>query len=136
MTSGHFRSCRGIKPCWIVLRDDLEAQTFALVREGHTFRRVREKMSSPYGDAGVAALRCLLTEISVQEFFPDAIPVSAGSVCNMILYMTNRCNLRCKHCYRFQEQPGDELPEVQWGRGALAESAFHTICFPHDMLCY
>ena len=113
-SDGSFLALAPDMPNWIVLRDELEIKSFELIRQGCTLQSIKDTMCCEYGHYGLEALKRVLIEICVQRFFSDTIPIEAGAKCNMTIYLTNRCNLVCAHCYRYQEKPCSELSSTQW----------------------
>ncbi|WP_271527441.1 radical SAM/SPASM domain-containing protein [Bradyrhizobium sp. CCBAU 25338] len=81
--------------------------SFLLLRDGHSPRTVIEFHKELYGTDSTSAhlksffetivLRNMLNSATTKEDLPDAR--------NLHLYVTNRCNLRCSHCYMSSGQP-------------------------------
>jgi radical SAM protein with 4Fe4S-binding SPASM domain len=61
--------------------------------------------------------RRVLTEIAYKAFHPNAVLSKDVPSTTLICYLTNRCNLRCTHCYmRAGERLQAELSTQEWLR--------------------
>lgn len=91
---------------WLVLQDDEELSVFKYLQEGYS---INEALSA-YDEEAVAGV---VTQIEAKHFDrPVALERETRS---MYALLTNRCNLRCRHCYMYAgEREFKELPLEQW----------------------
>lgn len=90
---------------YIVLRDDNDIQAFLLASKGYSLEKILNNLSSEIGDE--------LAQISVQnlivEYFDKIKDNSSLEISSdyslLTLNITEECNLRCKHCYRYSGVP-------------------------------
>lgn len=63
-------------------------------------------------------MRSLLRQVAVKEFYEDTVPIESTTEpfdFNLHLYLTQQCNLRCKHCYMDSGNAApEELGLAQW----------------------
>ncbi len=91
---------------WLVLYNDEELRVFQLLRNGCTIGEVMELADEE------AAIN-VITQIEAKDFEHPIYSEKLGR--DMYIYLTNKCNQRCRHCYMFA---GDvvfkELTGEQW----------------------
>lgn len=91
---------------WLVLNDDEELKAFKLLQEGYSIEKVMEM-------ADDESVINVITQIEAKDF--EHPKVAENKDRNMYIYLTNRCNQHCRHCYMFA---GDvdfkELSSEQW----------------------
>jgi radical SAM protein with 4Fe4S-binding SPASM domain len=91
--------------------DNALYDAFALLCGGEPLRSALTLLADRYGaEDGLEKLRSLLINLSTRNFFADAAPKEPidEQPPELHLYVTNRCNLRCVHCYM---SSGEPLPE-------------------------
>lgn len=104
-------------PNWIVLKGSLEFQAYSLIKKGNNLGTVLDFLSHKFGSVNAEqSISSVLIEIANQRFIPKPNVVESGSKCNLTIYLTNRCNLHCIHCYRYRERPSEELRLSTWKR--------------------
>lgn len=89
----------GERPTWIVL-DDSEYDAFLALYDGQVLRKVLQ--NHPKGKVSQ-----LLAKIHQAQFYSCDSSSRRKYPPKLTLYITNRCNLRCAHCYA---SAGDKLP--------------------------
>ena len=91
---------------WLVLSDDKEFEAFRLLQEGYTLEKVMEMVDEE-------SVISVITQIEAKDF--EHPRMNENSERDMYIYLTNKCNQRCRHCYMFA---GDvdftELSSDQW----------------------
>jgi radical SAM protein with 4Fe4S-binding SPASM domain len=98
---------------YIVLDKDF-LPAFESIRQGKRLRETRTILARDFGEQEAAAkLQHILHHITARHFYHGAkteeyLPTSP----NMQMYVTNRCNLRCEHCYM---SSGEALPQGEIG---------------------
>lgn len=94
---------------WIVL-DSMEQHTiFEFFREGHS---IKEAMSD--SRFSIQDVNRVVTQIEARKFCTKQVHRSAEDERSMHLYLTNKCNLSCPHCYMFSGKPNqDELNTLE-----------------------
>jgi radical SAM protein with 4Fe4S-binding SPASM domain len=90
----------GERPTWIVL-NDTELHTFESLALGHTIRGLLDSHPN-------RTVSNLLTKIHHAQFYSDDASSRRTYPPKLTLYITNRCNLRCLHCYA---SAGEALPD-------------------------
>jgi len=91
-------------PAWVVL-DDIAQRLMDLSISGETFRSVIEHLIEEFAlaeDEALHKVKELITLLHDRDFYNSRYSVVDGkvySVMNMQFHLTNRCNLRCIHCY-------------------------------------
>lgn len=89
---------------WLLLRSERQLEIFQFLSAGH---RVSDAFTAFAQDAGNDIVQ-VLTELEAKHYEDTAVqfPQSHG----MYIYLTNRCNQRCRHCYMYAgEELTDEL---------------------------
>ncbi len=83
---------------YIVLENDSQLHFFETLKT----KPIKEAISL----SGVAEsdIKKVLTEIEAKKFFQESINKTEGML-QMQLFVTNNCNLRCRHCYMFSGMP-------------------------------
>lgn len=102
---------------WIVIEDKAMKYLHSLM-EGNSVGDVLESCD----DEENPVFLNLLKAICAQEFAgtEKIEPVNLHSFDNMAILLTNRCNLRCRHCYLYSgEKTGEELSLDEWKRVLL-----------------
>lgn len=95
---------------WIVLRSSIQLDIFNQLVSG---RSIKEILCNPNFDNNDVTI--VITQIEAKRFFRNKVHRITDEGQNMHLYLTNKCNLRCPHCYMFSGIANkDELstPEV------------------------
>ncbi len=112
---------------WIVLDSMAQLQVFEQFRKGVSIDGVLRTLR--FSESDVAKV---VTQIEARRFYRK-VPVVVPEEVSMHLYLTNRCNLSCPHCYMFSGQPnGMELSTFEIKRlikdfAELGEGAVLTL---------
>ena len=96
------------RPTWMVLSDE-ELAAFNQLIEGKTLRKILDNFEENL-------VYSVLSKIEQAHFYVDDISAEITSVPpELVLNLTNRCNLKCVHCYADAGNKfGDELTTEQW----------------------
>lgn len=87
---------------WIVLRTDEELNVFNHLAAGHSIRNTLNQFDEE-------KVIDVLIQIEAKGF-TDIRTINIDNAETMQIYLTNACNLRCKHCYMYAEKTlGNEL---------------------------
>lgn len=87
---------------WLVFSSDIELSIFEFLSDGNCIKKCLEKYEEDY-------VIEVLTQIEAKEF-ESRETNNIDNAETMQLYLTNACNLRCKHCYMYAEHSlEDEL---------------------------
>jgi radical SAM protein with 4Fe4S-binding SPASM domain len=86
---------------WLLLHNEEQLAVFNLFLQG---KSIEDVLSTFRGD--VSDIYTVLTELEAKQFENTAVqtPQEHG----LYIYLTNRCNLRCRHCYM---NAGEELKD-------------------------
>ena len=102
---------------------------FEALLAGETIREVRLRLVEQLGlDSAEEILQSILKNIVGRNFYEGAEAVErALRYPHMQMYVTNRCNLRCRHCYM---SSGDALPggEIETADRLRAIDLFADLC--------
>lgn len=85
---------------WIVLESPIQLEVFKCLKQGKT---IKETLNL-YGD-NQNDVKHVVTQIEARKFCTKKVHSSADEKRSMHLYLTNKCNLRCPHCYMFSGNP-------------------------------
>lgn len=85
---------------WLLLRNERQLEIFQFLSAGH---RVSAVFTSFPQDAGKDIIQ-VLTELEAKHYEDTAVQFPQGH--GIYIYLTNRCNQRCHHCYMYA---GEEL---------------------------
>lgn len=97
----------GARPTWMAL-DDPEYRAFKALFGGATVRHV-------LAQHGASVVQRLLAKIHQARFYEQDVSCRRSFPPKLTLYITNRCNLRCVHCYADAgETLADELTTEEW----------------------
>jgi radical SAM protein with 4Fe4S-binding SPASM domain len=99
--------------------DNALYDAFALLCGGEPLHSALTLLAGRFGrEEGLEKLRSLLINLSTRNFFADAAPKEPidEQPPELHLYVTNRCNLRCVHCYM---SSGEPLPQGEVATGEL-----------------
>lgn len=91
---------------WLVLENEEELKAFKMLRDGKSIEEV-------FRDVAERFVINVVTQIEAKNF---ENPVkNENTERNIYIYLTNRCNQRCRHCYMFAgDVDYNELSCVQW----------------------
>lgn len=78
--------------CWLLLNDDTELSIYNFLAAGNTIKETLDKFS---GDR--KSVFSVLRELEAKHF--EDLTVIRPPENGMYIYLTNKCNLRCHHCY-------------------------------------
>lgn len=87
------------KGTYIVL-DSIQLEFFRFLIKGHTLRGLLN--SKYYNNEYFPKLQDLLIQFEVRKFYENYKPIENKEL-SARLYLTNECNLKCIHCYRYME---------------------------------
>lgn len=100
-------------PNWITLISTEETVVYKCLSNDMSIQETLEQLGETYTEA----LKNVLIELLHNDFCDSEVGVKeSGSKCNLTAYLTNRCNLKCYHCYRYSNKHGKELSTEQWQR--------------------
>lgn len=88
---------------WIVLKSSAHYDVFAFLREGHSIQEVLET-----GHFSMADVNYVVTQIEARKLCDKKIHSSTDDERSMHLYLTNKCNLFCPHCYMFSGKANEK----------------------------
>lgn len=80
---------------WLILSSKIERDIFEFLSSGNSIRECLKKYEEGY-------IIEVLTQIEAKEFESKEVH-NIDNAETMQLYLTNACNLRCKHCYMYAE---------------------------------
>lgn len=80
---------------WIVLDSANQQEVFEYLRQGHT---IEETLNNTFNECDVNHVVC---QLEARQFCSKVIHNSVDEERNMHLYLTNKCNLSCPHCYMY-----------------------------------
>lgn len=104
---GHHLLIISDRPTWIVLTND-EYVAFDSLKNGQLVR----KLVQVYG---ANLMKSLLSKLEQAHFYGNDISSRRTYPPKLTLYITNRCNLRCIHCYADAGKAiDDELTTSEW----------------------
>lgn len=81
---------------WIVLDSKIQQNIFNTIRDGESIGKTVKLYENHSKD-----VRNVLTQIEARKFCTKKIYSSVDEKRSMHLYLTNRCNLQCPHCYMY-----------------------------------
>ncbi|MGH2828572.1 MAG: radical SAM protein [Actinomycetota bacterium] len=87
-------------PAWVVL-DDQEAEVFERLQRGATLKEARLTFESLGLEtpAATSKLQQLIRTLLIHNLSADAPVDDQSRYARLQIHVTNRCNLRCPHCY-------------------------------------
>jgi radical SAM protein with 4Fe4S-binding SPASM domain len=90
---------------WIFLENEEQRKIFELLKN-NSIEDILAQLDE--SDLSMNDLLYVLTELEAKQF--EEHKYKESGLRSLNLYLTNRCNLRCKHCYMFAGSPlGNEL---------------------------
>ena len=93
---------------WIVLGTEAQLSAFEYLKQGRT---IKDALSGAFKEEDVNFVVC---QIEARRLCDKETHDSIEDERSMHLYLTNKCNLRCPHCYMFSGQSNeDELTTEQ-----------------------
>ena len=102
---------------WIVIRSAMQKELLERLIEGST---IGELMPMIQSESDLSQLKSLLSAIFARDFARTDAPPQTNYLEGYKMlncYLTNACNLRCKHCFMRSGIPlKDELPASEWKR--------------------
>ena len=91
---------------WLVLKTEEEWRIFQKLQEGHSIGDILDTFD---GDAAIH----VITQIEAKHFDHPSRKETFEK--NIYIYLTNRCNERCRHCYMYAGDVAfEELSPEQW----------------------
>lgn len=81
---------------WIVLENESQVTIFKLFQNGHTIEDALNNTSFDQPD-----IKYVVTQIEARRFYIKDVHGNIDGDRSLHLYLTNRCNLSCPHCYMF-----------------------------------
>ena len=103
---------------WCVLTGELPATLFKKLCAGRTPEAAMQELACSAGPAATEkAIQQVLVELDDKAFLSSHHSAPFRRYEHLKVNLTDECNLRCAHCYRFcaKARPG-ELPVDDWGR--------------------
>lgn len=92
------------KANWIVLESKQQQYIFNLLKSGLSIEEVLKKSSIEVSD-----VKSVITQVEARKFYKSSSKTIPADK-TMHVYLTNRCNLSCPHCYMFSgKDSGNEL---------------------------
>lgn len=79
---------------WIVLSSSVELEIFNFLRDGNTIMDSINRF-------GYESTQNVIVQLEARRFCEKEIKRTGDEFKHMHLYLTNKCNLRCPHCYMF-----------------------------------
>lgn len=102
---GRFMAVAPKSANWIVMQNGRQKEIFSWLGQGLSISEVIEKNGSHYDD-----VVDVITQLEARRFCTKNPVSNIDRARSLHLYLTNKCNLRCPHCYMFSGDPnGDEL---------------------------
>lgn len=87
---------------WIVLDSQAQVSVLSYFKNGHTIQEALNNPSLSDND-----INYTVTQIEARKFYSKKIQSSTKRNHSLHLYLTNKCNLSCPHCYMFSGKPND-----------------------------
>lgn len=81
---------------WIVLLSDKQLSVFQYLAEGKTIKEAIDNPQFNYND-----INYVVSQIEARRLCTKHVHSSVEGSRNLHLYLTNKCNLLCPHCYMF-----------------------------------
>ena len=88
---------------WIVLNNDKCLEILESFRQGKTVKEI----SSEFRD-NLSDVKTVVTQLEAKKFCTKVVSKVTDAPRSLHLYMTNRCNLHCPHCYMFSGAKEDK----------------------------
>ena len=101
-------------PNWITLQSNVEYLFFDSLLNGKTVNEIIIEYKLLNNKNGINELKNVLIEIHNNDFCKRKLIHSNKDNCNLTLYVTDKCNLQCIHCYRYKHNSKIELKTEQW----------------------
>ena len=96
---------------WVVLDSSSQTEVFNLFKLGNSIQDVLDSSMFEVSD-----IRKVITELEARKFCTKKVKSSLSDR-NLHLYLTNKCNLSCPHCYMYAGKGmGSELSTHEWLR--------------------
>ena len=101
---------------WVAIRGTLDCDVLKHFIKGFTIRQTFTELSSRYKATDVAqSIQRVLVELEDKKINSTEQPSESHFSKNLGIYLTNACNLRCTHCYRYSSfATNDELTTEEW----------------------
>lgn len=87
---------------WIVLETSKQLEVFKLLISGNSIQDVLNDIRYEECD-----IKFVVTQIEARRLFSKEVHNVTDNVRNLHLYLTNKCNLSCPHCYMFSGKAND-----------------------------
>lgn len=81
---------------WIVLKSKKQKNVLEFLKVGHTINETLENQSFNKND-----VNAVVTQLEARRFCTKKVHSSTEEERTMHIYITNRCNLSCPHCYMY-----------------------------------
>jgi uncharacterized radical SAM superfamily Fe-S cluster-containing enzyme len=111
------------KGTYIVL-DNIQLQFLNYLKEGHTLGKLLK--SQHYNTEFYPELQDLLVQFEFRKFYESYQP-NLKEELSAHIYLTNECNLRCIHCYRYSGNKEREEFNINDWKGILLKLREHEI---------
>ena len=80
---------------WLVLTTELELEVFKYIASGHSIKNCMDQFD-------IEVVIDVLTQIEAKQF-ENTLVQNIDNAETMQIYLTNACNLRCRHCYMYAD---------------------------------
>lgn len=100
---------------WIVLQSKSQIDIFNDFREGKSIDDILDSRKYSSNEVGE-----VVTQIEAKKFCSLVVKKASESSRNLHLYLTNKCNLHCPHCYMFSGQ--ENKNELSTDNGSVENS--------------
>ena len=87
---------------WIVLDSEVQLAILYYLKDGHS---IEEVIASPTFD--IKDTQIVITQLEARHFCDRTVRSNTESMKNLHIYLTNKCNLACPHCYMFAGKASD-----------------------------
>lgn len=98
---------------WIVIENNVQKEIFLQFQKGNSIGSIIEQFNSNFED-----INYIVTQLEAREFCSKKVSSNINRIRNLHIYLTNKCNLQCPHCYMFSGLPneneltGEEIKKV------------------------
>lgn len=100
---------------WIVLKTKSQLDFFELLKK-HSLKEALHLFNGEYEDA-----KYVVTQIEARKL--ESVNVVSGAPIRLHMYLTNKCNMRCPHCYMYAGQANENELTTEEIKSVLANYA-------------
>lgn len=87
---------------WIVIENNVQKEIFLQLQKGSSIGSIMEQFKYYFEDVNY-----IVTQLEAREFCTKKVNSNISRIRNLHIYLTNKCNLQCPHCYMFSGTPND-----------------------------